>query len=113
MVCTTINSKFLFQFVSEETHRGMPCFKYERKYKRYNKSNVYSFYVTKNTPHRPLRYEMVGYDDMLTSHYDHYVLDYISFEPWSFNRSLLSLPESKCCFRDYWVEQFQIACFLT
>lgn len=86
-----------FKFVSEETHRGMPCFKYERKYKRYNKSNVYSFYVTKNTPHRPLRYEMVGYDDMLTSHYDHYVLDYISFEPWSFNRSLLSLPKNSSC----------------
>ncbi|KAJ7387714.1 hypothetical protein OS493_001056 [Desmophyllum pertusum] len=78
-------------------HRGMPCLKYERKNKCYNKSNTYSFFISKNKPHRPLRYEMMGYDDMLTSHYDHYVLDYISFEPWTFNRSLFGLPKNSSC----------------
>lgn len=88
---------FYFQFVSEEMHRGMPCLKYERKNRRYNKTNTYSFFISKTKPHRPLRYEMMGYDDMLTSHYDHYVLDYISFEPWKFNRSVFGLPKSKWC----------------
>lgn len=85
----------LFQFVSEEMHRGMPCLKYERINRRYNRTNTYSFFISKTKPHKPLRYEMMGYDDMLTSHYDHYVLDYISFEPWQFNRSLFGLPKSK------------------
>ena len=84
-----------FQFVSEEMHRGMPCLKYERKIKKFNKSNTYSFYISKTKPHRPLRYEMVGYDDMLTSHYDRYILDYVTFEPWKFNRSLFNLPKSR------------------
>ena len=84
-----------FQFVSEEMHRGMPCLKYERKIKKFNKTNTYSFYISKIKPHRPLRYEMVGYDDMLTSHYDRYILDYVTFEPWKFNRSLFNLPKSR------------------
>ena len=73
----------------------MPCLKYERKIKKFNKSNTYSFYISKTKPHRPLRYEMVGYDDMLTSHYDRYILDYVTFEPWKFNRSLFNLPKSR------------------
>lgn len=76
-------------------HRGMPCLKYERKIRKFNKSNTYSFYISKTKPHRPLRYEMVGYDDMLTSHYDRYILDYVTFEPWKFNRSLFNLPKSR------------------
>lgn len=101
MVCVSyvkiyIQIAFLsFQFVSEEMHRGMPCLKYERKIKQFNKSNTYSFYISKIKPHRPLRYEMVGYDDMLTSHYDRYILDYVTFEPWKFNRSLFNLPKSR------------------
>lgn len=101
MVCVSyvkiyIQIAFLsFQFVSEEMHRGMPCLKYERKIKKFNKSNTYSFYISKTKPHRPLRYEMVGYDDMLTSHYDRYILDYVTFEPWKFNRSLFNLPKSR------------------
>ena len=101
MVCVSfvkiyIQIAFLsFQFVSEEMHRGMPCLKYERKIKKFNKSNTYSFYISKIKPHRPLRYEMVGYDDMLTSHYDRYILDYVTFEPWKFNRSLFNLPKSR------------------
>lgn len=86
-----------FKFVSEEMHRGMPCLKYERINRRYNRTNSYNFFISKTRPHKPLRYEMMGYDDMLTSHYDHYVLDYISFEPWQFNRSLFGLPKNSIC----------------
>ena len=113
MVCVSyvkiyIQIAFLsFQFVSEEMHRGMPCLKYERKIKKFNKSNTYSFYISKTKPHRPLRYEMVGYDDMLTSHYDRYILDYVTFEPWKFNRSLFNLPKSRFSSkRDAWSLSF-------
>lgn len=85
----------LLQFVSEEYHRGLLCLKYERKNKQYNKTNTYSLYISKHKPHKPLRYEMTGYDDMLASHYDHYVIDYVTFEAWMFNYTLFNLPEGK------------------
>ncbi|XP_068738415.1 cathepsin S-like [Montipora capricornis] len=88
-----------FKFVSEEFHRGLPCLKYERKNKQYNKTNAYIFYISKHKPHKPLRYEMIGYDDMLTSHYDRYVIDYVTFEPWNFNKTLFSLPKNSKCDR--------------
>ncbi|XP_029202306.2 KDEL-tailed cysteine endopeptidase CEP1-like [Acropora millepora] len=86
-----------FKFVSEEYHRGLLCLKYERKNKQYNKTNTYSLYISKHKPHKPLRYEMTGYDDMLASHYDHYVIDYVTFEPWMFNYTLFNLPEGSKC----------------
>ena len=89
---------YRFQFVSEEVHRGVPCLKYVRRNRQYNKTNTYSFFITKDRPHKPLRYEMHGYDDLMTSHYDHYILDYNTFEPWKFNFSLFELPKSKSFF---------------
>ena len=73
----------------------MPCQKYVRKIVEYNKTNTYTLYISKISPHVPLRYEMVGYDDLLTSHYDHYILDYITFTPWTFNFSVFRIPAGK------------------
>ena len=89
------SSYLILQLVGEEIHRGLSCLKFVRKFTKLNKTNEYTFYITKSKPHRPLRYEMIGYDDLLTSHYDHYILDYITFEPWKFNMSLFSFPQSK------------------
>jgi hypothetical protein len=35
---------------------------------------------------------MKGYDSLLATHYDYYVLDYISFEEWKPNQTLFELP---------------------
>lgn len=58
----------------------------------YNKTNTYTLYITDKEPHIPVKYEMLGYDDLLTSHYDHYILDYITFKPWNFNFSIFKIP---------------------
>lgn len=38
---------------------------------------------------------MMGYDTLLSSYYDHYVLDYEMFEPWNFNYTTLQIPTGK------------------
>ena len=35
---------------------------------------------------------MMGYDTLLSSYYDHYVLDYELFEPWKFEYSTFQIP---------------------
>jgi hypothetical protein len=35
---------------------------------------------------------MKGYDSLLATHYDYYLLDYISFEEWKPNESVFELP---------------------
>ncbi|XP_067679038.1 digestive cysteine proteinase 1-like [Haliotis asinina] len=51
------------------------------------KVNVYTMYVDSKTKH-PVSYEMMGYDSLLGSHYDKYVLDYNSYNGGQ------SIPES-------------------
>ena len=35
---------------------------------------------------------MMGYDTLLSSYYDHYILDYHEFEAWKFNYNVLDIP---------------------
>jgi hypothetical protein len=59
------------------------------------RNNVYTFWVEKRHPPVPVRYEMVGYDTLLTSYYDKYVIDYASFEKWEYEKAIFDIPESK------------------
>ena len=72
--------------------RGQKSAKWQHKFKVFNKVNTYILYTTKSKPIKPLRYEMMGYDTLLSSYYDHYVLDYEVFEKWHFNYSKLQIP---------------------
>ncbi|XP_028397683.1 counting factor associated protein D-like [Dendronephthya gigantea] len=94
-VIPTNLSEFKLQGV--EIYKGQPCRKYVRKIVEYNKTNTYTLFVTDNEPHIPVKYEMFGYDDLLTSHYDHYILDYITFSPWAFNFSIFKIPADTWC----------------
>ena len=60
-----------------------------------SKNNTYTLHVTQTKPYRPLRYEMIGYDHIMKSHYDHYIIEYHSFEPWQFDFQIFQLPEGK------------------
>ena len=84
--------QLFLQLQAVEYFKGQPCRKYVRKIVEYNKTNTYTLYVSDKEPHIPVRYEMLGYDDLLTSHYDHYTLDYITFKPWSFDFSVFKIP---------------------
>ena len=35
---------------------------------------------------------MMGYDTLLSSYYDHYILDYEEFEAWKFNYKVFEVP---------------------
>lgn len=71
----------------------MPIYKLQRKATVYKKENTYTLYVTKEEPYKPVRYVMHGYDTLLHSFYDHYVVDYFSLHKWKFNFDVMKIPE--------------------
>ncbi|KAJ5066150.1 digestive cysteine proteinase [Anaeramoeba ignava] len=59
-----------------------------RGYKVYNfqfieaigdRINYYNYYCTADSEQRPIRYEMLGYDTVIGSHYDVYIFDYLNY----------------------------------
>lgn len=83
----------LIQYLGDEIHSGMPIYKLQRKATVYKKENTYTLYVTKEEPYKPVRYVMHGYDTLLHSFYDHYVVDYFSLHKWKFNFDVMKIPE--------------------
>jgi hypothetical protein len=69
-----------FQLVKKDAAvNGYTCNIWQMTNKIGNKKNTYTLWVTKvefTTAHVPLRYEMIGYDTLLGSHYDKYYIDY-------------------------------------
>lgn len=59
------------------------------------RNNVYTYWVEKRMPPTPVRYEMLGYDTLLTSYYDKYVIDYTSYEKWKYDKAMFDIPQSK------------------
>ncbi|CAB4034644.1 counting factor associated D-like, partial [Paramuricea clavata] len=86
-----------FEFVGIEVFEGTETSKWQHHYKTYDLNNVYTFWITNTKPPRPVKYEMKGYDSLLATHYDYYVLDYISFEEWKPNESVFELPSDLWC----------------
>ena len=43
------------------------------------KKNTYTFYIDQKTK-KPQRYVMMGYDSLLGSHYDKYIIEYSNYE---------------------------------
>lgn len=68
-----------------------------------NKKNTYTLWVThsegsadgKEDPAVPLHYEMMGYNTLLGSHYDKYLVDYKEFSP-HVDPKVFLLPEGLC-----------------
>lgn len=56
-----------------------------------NKKNTYTIWVQKNT-NVPVQYEMFGYDSLLGSHYDKYLLTYTNFSN-SVDPAMLNISE--------------------
>lgn len=73
----------------------MPVYKLQRTATVYKKNNTYTLYVTKEKPYRPVRYVMHGYDTLLHSFYDHYVVDYLSFHKWDFDFNIMKIPKGE------------------
>ena len=97
--CSTYNEVItfvLFQYAGDTELNGEECAKWEHSFTIYDKVNTYTLYTTKTRPPRPLRYEMMGYDTLLSSYYDHYILDYHEFEAWNFTYKVFDIPTGMC-----------------
>ena len=78
---------------------GTPVTKWEYRYLVFDMLNTHTLLVSKIGPVRPVRYEMKGYDSLMASYYDNYVLEYISFEEWKPDLEKFELPKGQLVFR--------------
>ena len=58
------------------------------------KKNVYTMWVD-STDQSPVRYEMMGFDSLIGSHYDKYILDYGVYNTDAIPASTFEPPASK------------------
>ena len=71
------------------------CWKWVHEFVIFTKRNSYTLYTTRSNPAKPVRYEMMGYDTLLTSYYDHYILDYHNFSAWKYDPAVFDIPLGK------------------
>ncbi|KAM7443323.1 hypothetical protein ABFA07_007801 [Porites harrisoni] len=93
-----IPAPLYFRYSGDAEVNGTECAKWEHSFTIYDKVNTYTLYTTKHRPPKPIRYEMMGYDTLLSSYYDHYILDYEEFEAWKFNYKVFEVPTDLQCF---------------
>ena len=74
----TFFNSFPAQYIHNEKFSGIPCYVFQLKTTIEKKVNIYTLTV-KQEDGVPMRYEMLGYDTLLGSHYDKYVVLYTSF----------------------------------
>eukprot|EP01029_Cantina_marsupialis_P025804 TRINITY_DN6842_c0_g1_i1.p1 TRINITY_DN6842_c0_g1~~TRINITY_DN6842_c0_g1_i1.p1 ORF type:complete len:553 (-),score=174.71 TRINITY_DN6842_c0_g1_i1:284-1942(-) len=86
-----------FKFVGTEAVDNILSNKFEYQQKLGGKVNTYTFYSCAATG-KPVRYIMMGYDSLIGSHYDEYVVDYTLYIPGRQSASLFAKPRdmSKC-----------------
>jgi len=94
-----------FSLVGTETFLGFTCDKFRLEENIAQKKNVYTLWVRyKKSPKYPssrmpipVRYEMRGYNTLLGSHYDHYYLDYDSYEHDDIPNEVFELDDDMVC----------------
>ena len=64
---------------------GIKCTKWSYNITVFDRNNSYVFYATKTKSPKPVYFEMNGYDTLLVSYYDKYVIRYHSFEEWDYD----------------------------
>lgn len=74
---------------------GENCTVFYKVVKVEGRKNSYKFYQNTKTG-APIRYEIVGYDTLLGSHYDRYYFDYTKYIPVkSFSGKIFTPPNGK------------------
>ncbi|ALC43483.1 26-29-p [Drosophila busckii] len=94
-----------FELIGTESFLGFTCDKFRLEQTNGQKKNVYTMWVRyKKSPHYPasrmpipVRYEMRGYNTLLGSHYDHYYLDYDSYEHDDIPNEVFEIDENLTC----------------
>ena len=62
--------------------------------KENTKTNTYTMWVTPET-NFPVRYEMMGFDSLLGSHFDKYIIDYAQYNTAEIPESTFETPASE------------------
>lgn len=74
-----------FKYTGDATIDGKLCTKWTYNITVFERNNTYVFYATKTVPPKPVYFEMNGYDTLLVSYYDKYVIKYHSFDEWDYD----------------------------
>ncbi|XP_019731833.1 digestive cysteine proteinase 2 [Hippocampus comes] len=93
-----------FQFLRMEYYGGSLCEVWQNVTTVGYKKNTYTLWVTRSEerangrvdPATPLHYEMMGYNTLLGSHFDKYLVDYKEFSS-DVDPTVFSLPEGMSC----------------
>lgn len=72
------------QYSGDATIDGKLCTKWTYNMTMFERNNTYVFYATKTVPPKPVYFEMNGYDTLLVSYYDKYVIKYHTFREWDY-----------------------------
>ena len=75
-------------------NKTVPCYKWKHTFKVLTKINTYTLFTSRDRDPAPLEYVMMGYDTLLASYYDKYVLSYTKFEPWKYDFGIFEIPSS-------------------
>lgn len=88
------------QFETIEYYGGALCEVWKNTTVVGHKTNTYRLWVTRpegnESPAKPWHYEMMGFNTLLGSHYDKYLLDYSDYSP-QMDPSIFKLPEGMHC----------------
>ena len=61
------------------------------------KHNLYTLWTTTEGGYHPVLYEMKGYDSLLGSHFDHYIVQYTTFVSATPSKADISPPDPTQC----------------
>ena len=67
------------------------------------KKNVYTMWVAADDQ-TPVVYEMMGFDSLIGSHFDKYLLEYSSYNTDAIPSDTFEAPKSKFQFLAYWIK---------
>ncbi|KAL5022008.1 hypothetical protein ScPMuIL_001163 [Solemya velum] len=86
-----------FTMTKTEQFNGQMCEVWKMVDMEGDKKNVYTMWVNNGTK-APVRYEMMGYDTLIGSHFDKYLLDYTGFQMnANISMSIFSIPGNLTC----------------
>lgn len=91
--------------IGEEVINGLPCEKWRLVENFGDKKNKYTLWIRyKKSPHLPqkkepipVRYEMIGFNSLLGSHYDHYYLEYDWYSFDTPSEDVFKITENSTC----------------
>lgn len=86
----------LFQLAGHASRLGIDCQDWVYNYTDMGRTNVHHFYISVATK-APVQLHMMGYDFLLGSHYDEYVLNFLTWTPGPIaNSSVFDAPDMTC-----------------